>query len=91
LINVADELHHNLKTLLRFQRQIFVADIFLLLQLFQHRLVGLEDLERAEFGDGFADQFMVRKTQQFNQERICIGDASRFSVQNQDPVLRRFE
>jgi hypothetical protein len=49
--------------------------------------VFLDVLERTQFADGFADHFVVGKTQKFNQKRIHIRDASRVNVQNQDAVL----
>ncbi len=91
LIHVADKLHGNLAPRFRFQRQICIANIPILLQSFEHGFVRLHVLERTKLPDGFADHFAVRKTQQCNQERVHIADASRANVQNQDAVLRRFE
>jgi hypothetical protein len=91
LIQVADKLHGNLAAVFRFQRQVFVADIPVLLQSLQHGLIGHEVFERANFSDRLADHFPVRITQEFDQERIHISDASRVNVQNQDAILRRFE
>jgi hypothetical protein len=75
----------------RFQGQIFIADIAMLLQPLQHGLVGLDVLEWTELANGFAEHFVLGKPQKFVKEWIHIGDASRVKVQNQDAVLGRFE
>ena len=91
LIHVADKFHGNLATVSRFQRQVFGADIPLLVQLLELGLVGHDVLERAKFPDGCADQFAAGKTQHLHQERVHIADSPRVGFQNQDAVLRRFE
>ena len=91
LIHVADKLHGNLAAVFRFQRQVFVEDIALLVQLLEPGLIGHDVLERAQFPDGCADQFVVGKTQQLDQEMVHISDSPRVGSQNQDAFLRRFE
>jgi hypothetical protein len=78
-------------TVPRLQRQILVPDIPVLLQPFQHGLIGLDILERAKLTDRFAEHFASGKTQQFGQERVYIVYAAPFSVQNQYAILRRLE
>ena len=63
LIHVADKLHGNLAAIPRFQGQVFIADISVLLQPLQHGLIGLDVLERTQLADGFADHFITGKTQ----------------------------
>jgi len=63
LIHVADKLHGHVAAILRFQRQVFIADIPVLLQSLQHGLIGHNVLERTKLADGFADHFTAGKTQ----------------------------
>ena len=81
LIHVADELHGDLATIPRFHRQIFVADIAMLLELLEPGLVGHNIPERAKFPDGCANQFGVGKAQHPHQERVYITDFSRFGFE----------
>ena len=91
LIHVADKLHGNLAAVLRFQRQVFVADIPVLLQLLELGLVGHDVLERAKFPDGCSDQFAMGKAQQLDQERVHVADSPRVGFENQDAILRGFK
>ena len=88
---MADKLHGNVASILRIQRQIFIAGKPILLQMLQHRPIRLDALEQTEFPHRFADHFIAGKAQQLDQERIRITNAARVHVQNHDPVLRRLE
>src|ERR1017187_4708483 len=91
LIYVADKLQGNVATISRFQWQVFIVDIAILLQSIEHDFIRLDVLEGAKLADGFADHFIAGKTQKLKKERIYIGDASRANVQYQDAIFRRFK
>jgi hypothetical protein len=91
LIDVAYKLHGNVAAILRFQRQVFIANIAILLQSLQHGLVGNNILEGTQIANSLPDHFFPRKSQQPNQIGIYVGDAPRFHLQNQNAILRRFK
>ena len=53
LIDVADEFYLNQLSILRFERQVIVADVFILLQCFEGILTGFNILEGANFQSFF--------------------------------------
>ena len=91
LIRIADKLDGNFAAIPRFQRQVVITDIPILLEPPQHGMIGRKVLEWTEFADGLADHFVAGKPQQRDQEWIHVGDAARVKVQNQNAILRRFE
>ena len=91
LIDGADEFHFNPPPGAGFQCQVLVADVFLLLQLREVLLVGDDVLEKPQLPDFLAQKFLMRETQQLDQEWIYIHDHPRPGIDDQDAVLGRFE
>ena len=79
-VDVADELHVDLRAGLGLERQVFVADVALLLQLLHRGLAGLRVLEQADLPQLLAQQFGVFVAQQLVEERIGVRDAGALRI-----------
>ena len=91
LIHIADKLHGDFATVSRFERQVLVTDVPMLLKSLQHGLVGLHVLKWTKLTNRLPNHFISGEAQEFYQERIHVGDAPRVDIQNQDAVFCRFK
>jgi len=90
-IDVADEFHLDQPPVFCSERQIFIADIFIFLQVLEGMLAGFDILECTHFPDFFFYELFSRIFQHIDQERIDIGDRSALGIQDQNPVLGRLK
>jgi len=90
-INVADEFHLNQAAVFRLERQVFVADKFILLQRQKGIPADLDVLERADFPEFLFHKFFTRVAQHVDQIGVDVVYQTRLGIQDQDAVLGRFE
>ncbi len=90
-IDITDEFHINQPAIFGSQRQVFVANIFILLQRFEGFPAGSNILECADLPEFSLDKLFARISQQLDQEWVHIRDSACLSVQKQDPILGGFE
>src|SRR5207249_1995542 len=91
IIEITDEL--DFMTLAGFvlERQVFVSDKMLLLDLPKGRSAGFFILEQPDFPKFLADQLLAGIAQEFGHERIGVGDFARRRIENQNSVARRLK
>ncbi len=90
-VDVAHEFDVPLLTPLRFQREILVADVLVVLQLPEGDLALGDIFELADFPERLAQHLVVGVPQHVGEIGVDVGDLSAFRIQNQDPVFRGLE
>src|ERR1043166_2384402 len=90
-IDITNELDLDFPAGLRAERQIFVTDVLLGLQLFESGLVRYDVFEETDLPQLEADYAFERIVEQIEQKRIHVDDLATVGVENQDAVLRGFE
>jgi hypothetical protein len=75
----------------RDQRQVFIADVLIVLELLEGLFVGRDVLELSDFPELKTDDFPKGKIQEIDQKRICVDDLACFAIEDENSVLGRFE
>ena len=91
VIDVADELHFHVPSILGFERQILVPDIPLLLQFSKRGPARVDVPEQADIPEVLAQQFGARIAQQVQQERVRVGNRPGVRIEDEDAILGRLE
>ena len=79
-VNVADKFHLDKMTVLGLERQVFVANIFFVLQCSKGIFASLNIPERTDFPELLIYKLVARVTQHVNQKRIDILNRSRMGI-----------
>src|ERR1700736_56536 len=90
-VDITDKLHLDLFASLRPERQIFVTDVLLRLQLFEGGLVRCDVFEQADLPELEADYAFERIVEQIEQKWIHIDDLAAVGVEDREAVLRGSE
>ena len=85
-IDIADELNI-VPPIPGFQRQIFIADIFILLQFQEVGLVSGDVPKESQFPEFLSTDFFPRGTYHLQQEWIRVYDDACVSIQDQNAVF----
>ena len=90
-VYIADKLHGNGHSIAGFQRQILIADVFILLQGFESVPGSGDVFEHTDFPDIMSEQFIIQIPEQLQQVRIDINHPARSGIKDQDVVLCGFK
>src|SRR4029450_9323933 len=91
LVDVADKFDFDPLSLLGFERQIFVANITLRLQLTESGLALCLISEESNLPEFLADKFLLRIAQHLFDERIGVEDFPGVSIEDEDGILGGFK
>ncbi len=91
LIDIADKFHGDLPPVLCFEWDVFVTDVTLTLKFPESRFARLDIIERAHFPELLSHEVFMSISQHICQEGIYVGYLTRVCIEDQDPVLGRFE
>ena len=91
IVDIADELHRNYASASGPERMVFIADVFIGLELSEGGLIRVDVVEKADLPKLEADDAFKRVVEQVEEERIYIDDSAVLAIENQDPVLRGFK
>ena len=88
---VADKLHLDPTTILRLQRDAFVAKTVIVLQFGKRNFRGRFPFERTDLPQFPSQEFFLRIAEQILHERVGIDHLPRIGVQDQDAILCRLK
>src|SRR4030095_7109448 len=91
LVDVADKFDVDPLSLLGFERQIFVANITLRLQLTESGLALCLMSEEPDLPEFLADEFLLRIAQHLFDERIGVEDFPGVGIEDEDGMLGGFK
>src|SRR5580765_1619280 len=91
LVNVADELDLYSLPALGCERQVIVADIAFLLQLFERHSAGCNILEEANLPQFLAHQLVLPVPQRLLDKRIGVLNSSGDGIHDEDSILGGFK
>src|SRR4030095_14045986 len=91
LVNVAYKFDFDPLSLLGFERQIFIANITLRLQLTESDPTLCLISEKSDLPEFLADEFFLRIAQHLFDERIGVEDFPGVGIEDKDGILGGFE